>query len=234
MAPDGRDVESVPLIIGSSIVSIAMAAAVVWLARLPRSSAAGSWLGAGAWLLGGLLLAVGATHVAVLLWPGASGPAWQQTATALLHAVGLHHSLGMASTSGTWCPTTGIGDHGRRHPGRGLRLPAFVAQPRRWQPEQETRIRRLLSEYGDPDSLGYVATRRDKLLHFGHHRRAAIGYQVFGGVCLAAGDPIGDPLAWDETIGSWEAYARDYGWTPGCAGLQRGWCPRLRPNLGFG
>ena len=69
-----------------------------------------------------------------------------------------------------------------------------------WQPEQEIEIRRLLSKYGDPDSLGYVATRRDKLLHFGPHRRAAIGYQVFGGVCLAAGDPIGDPLAWDETI----------------------------------
>ena len=235
LAPDGRDVESVPLIIGSSIVSIAMAAAVVWLwpafrARVPR----GSWLAAGAWLLGGLLLAVGATHVAVLLWPGASGPAWQQTATALLHAVGLHPPQSWHGVQvGHLVPQLASAI-------MGVAILAAVyvflrswRSRDQWQPEQEIEIRRLLSKYGDPDSLGYVATRRDKLLHFGPHRRAAIGYQVFGGVCLAAGDPIGDPLAWDETIGSWEAYARDYGWTPAVLACSETGARAYARTLGF-
>ena len=50
----------------------------------------------------------------------------------------------------------------------------------------------LLRDYGDHDSLGYFATRRDKSVVFAPSGRAAITYRVEVGVCLASGDPVGD------------------------------------------
>ena len=51
-------------------------------------------------------------------------------------------------------------------------------------------------EYGERDSLGYFATRRDKSAVFSPSGKAAITYRVVNGVSLASGDPIGDPEAW--------------------------------------
>ena len=59
--------------------------------------------------------------------------------------------------------------------------------------EDESAIRGLLEVYGKNDSLGYFATRRDKAVVFADNARAAITYRVEVGVCLASGDPIGDP-----------------------------------------
>ena len=59
--------------------------------------------------------------------------------------------------------------------------------------EDESAIRGLLELYGKNDSLGYFATRRDKSVVFAHSGRAAITYRVEVGVCLASGDPVGDP-----------------------------------------
>jgi lysyl-tRNA synthetase class 2 len=59
-------------------------------------------------------------------------------------------------------------------------------------PEEELPARTLLAEYGDQDSLGYFALRRDKDVILAPNRRAAISYRVEGPVCLASGDPLGD------------------------------------------
>ena len=64
--------------------------------------------------------------------------------------------------------------------------------------EDESAIRGLLELYGKNDSLGYFATRRDKSVVFAQSGRAAITYRVEVGVCLASGDPVGDPRAWPQ------------------------------------
>jgi lysyl-tRNA synthetase class 2 len=84
--------------------------------------------------------------------------------------------------------------------------------------EDESAIRGLLELYGQNDSLGYFATRRDKSVIFAPNGRAAITYRVELGVCLASGDPIGDPRAWPQVIDAWLALCQTYGWTPGNMG----------------
>jgi lysyl-tRNA synthetase class 2 len=84
--------------------------------------------------------------------------------------------------------------------------------------EDESAIRGLLELWGKNDSLGYFATRRDKSVVFAPSGRAAITYRVEVGVCLASGDPIGDPRAWHQAIGAWLALCQSYGWTPGNMG----------------
>ncbi len=85
-------------------------------------------------------------------------------------------------------------------------------------PEQELDVRRLLAAEGEPDSLGYFATRRDKSVVFAASGRAALTYRVIGGVTLASADPIGDEEAWPEAVLAWLAEARTYGWMPGVLG----------------
>ena len=84
--------------------------------------------------------------------------------------------------------------------------------------EDESAIRGLLELWGKNDSLGYFATRRDKSVVFAPSGRAAITYRVEVGVCLASGDPIGDPRAWPQAIDAWLALCQSYGWTPGNMG----------------
>lgn len=82
----------------------------------------------------------------------------------------------------------------------------------------ESAIRGLLARYGQNDSLGYFATRRDKSVIFAPNGRAAITYRVEVGVCLASGDPVGDPRAWPQAIGAWLQRCTSYGWAPGVMG----------------
>ena len=82
----------------------------------------------------------------------------------------------------------------------------------------ESAIRGLLTLWGRADSLGYFATRRDKSVVFSPDGRAAITYRVEVGVCLASGDPIGDPRSWPRAIAAWLALCRSYGWAPGVMG----------------
>ncbi|OBK85162.1 bifunctional lysylphosphatidylglycerol synthetase/lysine--tRNA ligase LysX [Mycolicibacter sinensis] len=84
--------------------------------------------------------------------------------------------------------------------------------------QDESAIRGLLEQYGQNDSLGYVATRRDKSVVFAPNGRAAITYRVEVGVCLASGDPVGDPRAWPQAITAWLHICQDYGWAPGVMG----------------
>ncbi|WP_199255890.1 bifunctional lysylphosphatidylglycerol synthetase/lysine--tRNA ligase LysX [Mycolicibacterium mengxianglii] len=84
--------------------------------------------------------------------------------------------------------------------------------------EDESAIRGLLELYGKNDSLGYFATRRDKSVVFAPDGRAAITYRVEVGVCLASGDPVGDPRAWPNAIEAWLRLCETYGWAPGVMG----------------
>jgi lysyl-tRNA synthetase, class II len=84
--------------------------------------------------------------------------------------------------------------------------------------EQSARIRDLLARYGEADSLGYFATRRDKAVIFAPSGRAAVTYRVIFGTSLASGDPIGDPDAWPQAIQAWLNEARQYAWAPGVLG----------------
>ncbi|HTY28935.1 MAG TPA: bifunctional lysylphosphatidylglycerol synthetase/lysine--tRNA ligase LysX, partial [Mycobacterium sp.] len=84
--------------------------------------------------------------------------------------------------------------------------------------EDESAIRGLLEVYGKNDSLGYFATRRDKSVVFAPSGRAAITYRVEVGVCLASGDPVGDPRAWHQAILAWLDLCQEYGWAPGVMG----------------
>ncbi|GAB2754113.1 bifunctional lysylphosphatidylglycerol synthetase/lysine--tRNA ligase LysX [Amycolatopsis magusensis] len=87
--------------------------------------------------------------------------------------------------------------------------------------EEELRLRELLAEHGEPDSLGYFATRRDKSVVFAPSGRAAITYRVLGGTSIASADPVGDPEAWPAAVREWLAEARRYGWVPGVLGASR-------------
>jgi lysyl-tRNA synthetase, class II len=85
-------------------------------------------------------------------------------------------------------------------------------------PDDERRIRELLAAYGERDSLGYFATRRDKAVVFSPSGKAAVTFRVVSGVSLASGDPIGDPEAWGPAIDAWLDQAVEYAWTPAVMG----------------
>ena len=82
----------------------------------------------------------------------------------------------------------------------------------------ESALRGLLRQFGADDSLGYFATRRDKAVVFSPDGKAAVTYRVEIGVCLASGDPIGDPESWPQAIEAWQTLATGYGWATAVMG----------------
>ncbi|GAA4092046.1 bifunctional lysylphosphatidylglycerol synthetase/lysine--tRNA ligase LysX [Actinomadura miaoliensis] len=85
--------------------------------------------------------------------------------------------------------------------------------------EEELAARTLLAEYGDEDSLGYFALRRDKDVIVAPNGKAAIAYRVEGSVSLASGDPLGDPESWDQAIEAWLSECRAHAWIPGAVSV---------------
>ena len=81
----------------------------------------------------------------------------------------------------------------------------------------EARVRTLLRTFGESDSLGYFATRRDKSIVWNTGdpatARAGVSYRVIGSVSLASGNPVGDPEHWGSAIERWRAKARANGWS---------------------
>ncbi|NUS11218.1 MAG: DUF2156 domain-containing protein [Streptomyces sp.] len=82
----------------------------------------------------------------------------------------------------------------------------------------EERLRALLDRYGERDSLGYFALRRDKSVIWSPSGKSAVAYRVLGGVSLASGDPIGDPEAWPGAIEAWLEEAGRHAWVPAVMG----------------
>ncbi|MDO5677510.1 MAG: phosphatidylglycerol lysyltransferase domain-containing protein [Propionibacteriaceae bacterium] len=175
----------------------------------------GSWLAALGIVAGGVALAVAVTAVLVRLWPGSTAPAWLQTAVSLLRSLGIHPPAAWREVQVAHLVLQVASFiMGAALVGAVLVFLRSRRSPDAWHPANEVAVRELLAQFGENDSLGYVATRRDRLVHFDSRRRAAVSYQVFGGVALAGADPIGDPLAWEEAVTRWEAHVRPYGWTP--------------------
>ncbi len=81
----------------------------------------------------------------------------------------------------------------------------------------EARVRTLLRSFGEWDSLGYFATRRDKSIVWNTGEpataQAGVSYRVIGSVSLASGNPVGDPEHWESAIEQWRAKARASGWS---------------------
>ena len=81
----------------------------------------------------------------------------------------------------------------------------------------EARVRTLLRSFGEWDSLGYFATRRDKSIVWNTGEpataQAGVSYRVIGSVSLASGNPVGDPEHWESAIEHWRAKARASGWS---------------------
>ena len=103
------------------------------------------------------------------------------------------------------------------------------AAPRsRLQEADATRIRELLTRYGEQDSLGYFTLRDDKSVLWSASGKSCIGYRVLSGVMLASGDPIGDPEAWPGAIHNFLDEAARHAWVPaviGCSELGAEiWC----------
>jgi lysyl-tRNA synthetase class 2 len=95
-----------------------------------------------------------------------------------------------------------------------LRTPA---RHRQQTPTDEARVRGMLRDFGELDSLGYFATRRDKAVVYDTGEvgtaRAAVSYRVVSGVSLASGDPLGDPTHWPDAIEAWRREAHGQGWS---------------------
>ncbi len=88
-------------------------------------------------------------------------------------------------------------------------------------PEDEVRIRSLLADYGDRDSLGYFATRRDKSAVWSGSGKAVVTYRVVLGVSVASADPVGDPEAWPAAIEAWLEEAHRHAWAPAAMGASK-------------
>ena len=80
--------------------------------------------------------------------------------------------------------------------------------------DEELLVRRLLLEYGEDDSLGYFATRRDKSVLFSHDGLAAVTFRNEGSVSLASADPIGRHDSWADAVDLWIKQCRDTGRYP--------------------
>jgi lysyl-tRNA synthetase class 2 len=81
----------------------------------------------------------------------------------------------------------------------------------------EAKVRALLRDYGDRDSLGYFATRRDKSIVWDTDdpatAHAGVSYRAIGSVSLASGNPVGEPEHWEAAIERWRQQARANGWS---------------------
>ncbi|WP_158895341.1 phosphatidylglycerol lysyltransferase domain-containing protein [Amycolatopsis anabasis] len=89
-------------------------------------------------------------------------------------------------------------------------------------PEEQTRLRELLAQHGERDSLGYFALRPDKFVVFSKSGKAAVTYRVIAGAAVCSADPLGDHEAWPGAIEEYLAVCRRHGWVPavlGCSEL---------------
>jgi lysyl-tRNA synthetase class 2 len=81
----------------------------------------------------------------------------------------------------------------------------------------ERALRSLLASDHGQDSLGYFATRDDRVVCWSRNGRACISYKVVAGTALAGGDPIGPPAEWPGAIRTFLETAADEAWVPAVA-----------------
>ena len=204
------------------VVSLAVAVASLVLAYRVRGAFAGklqsgSWPAAGAALGVGAALSVGATWLLLTVTDNAAaGEGWARLSAAVAGSLGdsdLESRRELLGVPG-WIPqVTSVLVSATIVTAVVLFLRA--ARPvNSWSGERELAIRQLLAEQAVGDSLGYFATRRDKMSVFSPDGRAAVTYQVRAGVSLASGDPVGAQASWSAAIAAWRVEARNFGWVP--------------------
>ena len=193
-------------------------ATLIWLTRgcYPARLAHGS-LGRALGVFGsGLMLSAVVATILTRFFPNTLQGQREETFWAARSAFGLSHRLVVSGNRGTeWVSyAAGVISAVAAITAlviflRTVRKDSLLSQT------DELGVRRLLLEYGNRDSLGYFATRRDKSMMWSPAHDAAVAYRVVAGVSLASGDPIGDPRAWPPAIRAWLEEARTYGWIPG-------------------
>ena len=201
----------VSLVVGAAVLVLVWRARPWFVARLaPYSRRAAVYV-----LLAGLLISLGVTTLLTFVFPRQLSGAGEKLAWAIRSTFGvttppdtpgfnghLGH-LGVYSLAGLMSTAALV-----------LALLVLWRSSRGTQhtsSDDELAIRRLLLEYGEDDSLGYFATRRDKSVVFAPDGLAALTYRVEGSVSVASADPIGRPTSWDAAIEVWLDQCRRHG-----------------------
>lgn len=197
-------------------------AAFLWVLRpvFPARLAPGAWWRALVVLLGGLASAVVVGFALTGVFPGGLTDVWERFGWVSNHATGAFfqlHRFGVGAGPG-WLDWLLDGLAAVAGVAAVVVFFRGVRDGRARSDDDELRLRALLGEYGEDDSLGYFATRRDKCVVFAASGRAAVTYRVLAGTTVASGDPVGDPEAWPDAVRAWLREARAYGWTPGVLG----------------
>ena len=186
----------------------------------PARLAPSAWRDGLTMLLGGFAAVILVGWALSEAFPGHLGDTWERFAWVVNHTTGENiqlRKLGVGEGP-AWLDV--VLDLGATAVATGALYTLFrgVRSRRLRTDDEELRVRKLLAEHGDDDSLGYFATRRDKSVVFSPNGRAAVTYRVLGGTSVASADPIGDPEAWPDAVRAWLDETRTYGWTPGVLG----------------
>lgn len=86
----------------------------------------------------------------------------------------------------------------------------------------EAALRELVQGPDPAGSTDYFATRRDRSAVFTPNGRAAIGFRVEFGICLALGDPVGARDCWPQAVEAWQRHAQRFGWPVAVIGAGEG------------
>ena len=205
----------ISIFISSIVFNSAVVIMCLWLRPLfPARVAPGSWTSSIAILVLGVLISTAIANILLAMYPGRSGAHHLQLIAIVLKALSIVPPPSWHVSIPQHLPHTVTVLFGIT---LLLAILAFLRSSDvedEWSVQAEIDARRLIADFNDNDSLAYLAPRRDKLLHFSADRKAAVAYQIFEGVCLASGDPIGDERSWPDAVRSWQSVAHSYGWIP--------------------
>jgi len=220
--PDGRALLAqahvqVPAALAAGVVG-ALATTLLVRARsaFPAPLARGSWWRAGAVLVGGLVAAAALSRGILQAVPHGVDRVRDTGLRQLLASTALHPVDLPLDPGPTWVgQLAGLLAAGALLAAIAVFLRS-APHDRGLGPEDELDVRRLLltTRLDAADSLGYFATRDDRAVVWAPGRSAAVSYRVVSGVCLAAGDPLGDPDRWPAAVREWLELARSRGWAP--------------------
>src|SRR5262245_10923933 len=126
--------------------------------------------------------------------------------------------LAISGRFGRWFPAslTGLGALTLAAVLAALLGPVVLGGDPETEPEELAR----LIDRPDGDTLDPFIARLDKRVVFAPGRQAAIGYRYVRGVGLAAGDPVGDPAAFDAAVRAFIALCDGHGWRPAVIGAR--------------
>ncbi len=145
---------------------------------------------------------------------------WDRVQEAALGLVGVDGPVRYLSSDAYWAAGTALATLGIALLVVVLAVAVSSYRPVRLRSRGDERaLRELISQYGSEDSLSYFGLRDDRAASFAAD--AAVTYRTVGGVAIAAGDPVGDQAAWDDTVRAWLAHVRRSGWTPAVVGASQ-------------